>query len=112
MKSAGKRADGKGSKVEPAGKRSRSAKRRASSSTGRPGTTAEPAPVPRAKRSSGELTTRKITLALDRAVYEALRVHKLLGQSVVTWRDGKVVWVAPEDIPVDVIQRRAPRRAR
>ena len=36
------------------------------------------------------------------AVRDALREHKRLGQSVVVWQDGKVVWVAPEDIPVDL----------
>lgn len=36
------------------------------------------------------------------AVRDALREHKRLGQSVVVWQNGKVVWVAPEDIPVDL----------
>ena len=33
------------------------------------------------------------------AVYDALRQHKRLGQSVVVWQDGKIVTLAPEDIP-------------
>lgn len=33
------------------------------------------------------------------AVYDALHQHKRLGQSVVVWQDGKVVTLAPEDIP-------------
>jgi len=36
------------------------------------------------------------------AVRDALREHKRLGQSVVVWQDGKVVTLAPEDIPVDL----------
>jgi hypothetical protein len=36
------------------------------------------------------------------AVRDALRQHKRLGQSVAVWRDGKVVTVAPEDIPIDL----------
>jgi len=36
------------------------------------------------------------------AVRDALRQHKRLGQSVVVWQDGKVVTLAPEDIPVDL----------
>ena len=36
------------------------------------------------------------------AVRDALREHKRLGQSVVVWQDGKVVTIAPEDIPVDL----------
>ena len=34
------------------------------------------------------------------AVRDALRQHKRLGQSVAVWQDGKVVTLAPEDIPV------------
>ena len=33
------------------------------------------------------------------AVYDALHRHKQLGQSVVVWQDGKIVTLAPEDIP-------------
>jgi hypothetical protein len=43
----------------------------------------------------------KIQEALHRGVREALRRHKQARNPVATWRDGKVVWVAPEDIPVD-----------
>jgi hypothetical protein len=38
--------------------------------------------------------------ALQKAVSQALRMHKLMGNPVAEWRDGKVVWVQPEDIPV------------
>ena len=38
------------------------------------------------------------------AVRDALRQHKRLGQSVVVWQDGKVVTLAPEDIPVDLTE--------
>ena len=40
--------------------------------------------------------------ALGTAVRNALREHKRLGQSIVIWQDGKVVTLAPEDIPVDL----------
>jgi hypothetical protein len=40
--------------------------------------------------------------AMVRAVRAALRRHKRAGNPVVTWRDGALVRVAPEDIPVDV----------
>ena len=39
--------------------------------------------------------------AMGRGVREALRRHKQAGNPVATWQDGAVVWVAPEDIPVD-----------
>lgn len=45
--------------------------------------------------------------ALGIAVRNALREHKRLGQSVVIWQDGKVVTVAPEDIPVDLTDEAA-----
>ena len=37
--------------------------------------------------------------ALGTAVRAALLRHKRLGQSVVVWQDGKIVTLAPEDIP-------------
>jgi hypothetical protein len=35
------------------------------------------------------------------AVRQALSRHKRLGQSIVVWRDGHVVEIPPEEIPVD-----------
>lgn len=37
--------------------------------------------------------------ALARAVGDALRTHKLAGNPVPEWRDGKVRWLTPEEIP-------------
>jgi hypothetical protein len=37
--------------------------------------------------------------ALREAVQEALWRHKLAGASVAVWRDGRVVWIPPEEIP-------------
>ena len=42
-----------------------------------------------------------ITEALRKGVREALLRHKKLGESIVIWRDGKVVVVPPEEIDVD-----------
>lgn len=39
---------------------------------------------------------------LGRAVRTALRDHKRDGDPVVVWRDGKVVWLAANEIPVDL----------
>lgn len=44
----------------------------------------------------------EVAYALGTAVRDALRRHKRLGQSVVIWQDGKVITLAPEDIPVDL----------
>ena len=37
--------------------------------------------------------------ALTRSVSDALRRHKQAGNPLPEWRDGKVRWVAPEEIP-------------
>ena len=36
--------------------------------------------------------------AIKEAVREARRAHKLAGNPVVEWRDGRICWIAPEDI--------------
>jgi hypothetical protein len=55
------------------------------------------------QRTIGErfADTKLITEALGRAVGKALLRHKKLGNPICTWRDGKVVWIPPEQIPVD-----------
>jgi hypothetical protein len=45
--------------------------------------------------------TPRLLAAMDKAVHEALRVHKLLGQSIVTWEDGKVKIIPADQIPVN-----------
>jgi hypothetical protein len=41
-----------------------------------------------------------ITQALVQGVREALLKHKQAGNPIVIWKDGKAVWLAPEEIPV------------
>lgn len=41
-----------------------------------------------------------IDLALKQAVQEALLRHKQAGNPVVAWRDGKIVWIPPEEITI------------
>ncbi len=43
----------------------------------------------------------QISRAMGKAVQDTLRMHKLLGQPIVIWRDGKVVWVPPEEIELE-----------
>jgi hypothetical protein len=45
--------------------------------------------------------TRLIERALARAVRKALLRHKQAGNPIAVWQDGRVVWIAPEDIPVE-----------
>jgi hypothetical protein len=40
-----------------------------------------------------------IDRAIERAVREAIRRHKRLGEPIAVWRDGQVVVLAAEDIP-------------
>jgi hypothetical protein len=42
---------------------------------------------------------RLIEQALVRAVRAALLRHKQAGNPVAVWRDDRVVWIEPEDIP-------------
>lgn len=42
-----------------------------------------------------------IDAALRRAVLDALRRHKMLGETVVVWEDGKIRRLHPADIPAD-----------
>ncbi len=42
----------------------------------------------------------KITKALSKAINEALLQHKKAGNPVVSWENGKIVLIQPEDIPV------------
>ncbi len=44
---------------------------------------------------------KEIEGVFRQGVREALLRHKKLGQSVAVWRDGKVVILSPEEIPVD-----------
>lgn len=41
-----------------------------------------------------------IDRALQQGVQDALLRHKQLGNPIVVWRDGKIVWLKPEEIPV------------
>ena len=43
----------------------------------------------------------KITKALSKAVNEALLQHKKAGNPVASWKDGKIVWIQPDDIPIE-----------
>lgn len=41
-----------------------------------------------------------IDRALNQAVQKAVWKHKILGNPIATWRDGKVVWIPPEEISI------------
>jgi hypothetical protein len=44
---------------------------------------------------------RAIDEALKEAARDARRLHKALGNPMATWKDGRVIWIQPEDIVID-----------
>lgn len=47
-----------------------------------------------------EVTPEEVLLATREAVRRALIMHKKNGNPICEWRDGKVVWIQPEDIKI------------
>lgn len=45
------------------------------------------------------LDGERILTALRAAAREALLLHKQLGHPVVVWKDGRVQWIPPQDLP-------------
>ena len=52
------------------------------------------------EKSIGEIFAEGtlIDKALKQAVREAILQHKRAGNPIVVWRDGKMVWLKPEEI--------------
>lgn len=46
-----------------------------------------------------EMKTSEITRIASEAVALAIEEHRRLGNPIAVWRDGKVVWIPPEEIP-------------
>ena len=55
----------------------------------------DPAPVDRVQ------DLPRILKAMRAAVREALLTHKRLGNPVAVWREGRVVWLSPDEIVVE-----------
>ena len=53
----------------------------------------DPAPYERVENVTAILE------AMREGVREALRLHKRLGHPIAVWRDGRVVWLSPDEIP-------------
>lgn len=45
--------------------------------------------------------TESLVSALQQGVRDALRIHKLLGHTIVVWQDGAIVRLTPDQIKVD-----------
>jgi hypothetical protein len=43
---------------------------------------------------------KEIEAILQKAVYQALMIHKRAGNAIAVARDGKVVWIRAEEIPI------------
>ena len=50
------------------------------------------------KYNKPDLDYAAIEAAISRGVNDAVLTHAQLGYAVPEWRDGKVVWVQPEEI--------------
>ncbi len=51
------------------------------------------------KQERNELSA-KMDAGVEAAVAEALEEHHKMGRSIVIWRDGEIVTLAPDQIPV------------
>lgn len=47
-----------------------------------------------------------VEAAVREAIRDALLMHKRLGNPVVTWQDGRCVWIPADEIPVDDVPDR------
>jgi hypothetical protein len=57
------------------------------------------------------LDTNLVEQALQKAVVQAMIRHKRLGNPIVVWRDGKVVWIPAEEIEIpDDVTDTGPKR--
>lgn len=61
-------------------------------------TDVEKAAQPAAEYGATDMPPDRQIAAAQQAVRAALRDHKLAGNSIAVWRDGKVVLVPPEQI--------------
>ncbi len=43
----------------------------------------------------------RVTQIIQSGIKAALLKHKQAGNSICEWRDNRVVWIPPEEIPVD-----------
>jgi hypothetical protein len=50
----------------------------------------------------------EVERVLSRAVRQALQMHKRAGNPVAGWRDGKVVIIPAEEIPIDDLSENEP----
>ncbi len=57
-------------------------------------------PASRMEAPGGDVDMKKVIVAARKAVRAAVRRHKLLGQSIAVWEDGKVVIVPASRIKV------------
>jgi hypothetical protein len=56
-------------------------------------------PLPAAAVDDWNERLERIPAAVAAAVRQAIRDHKAAGNPVAVWQDGRVVWLAPHEIP-------------
>jgi hypothetical protein len=47
-----------------------------------------------------DATSEEIRQAMGEAIYAAMRKHKEKGVEAITWRDGRIIVVSPEEIEI------------
>ena len=59
-------------------------------------------------RDVGKILADKTPIleALRKAAWEALRVHRAADQPLAIWRDGRVVWVTPDEFERGLLRAR------
>jgi hypothetical protein len=50
------------------------------------------------KLTTGQANPGSIDAAVRKAMREAVLMHARLGNSVCTWKDGRVVWLSPQEV--------------
>ena len=60
-----------------------------------------PQHVPSSRRINLVKQADEIQQIFRKAIRHELSIHKRLGNPIATWKDGKVVIIPPEEIPVD-----------
>lgn len=49
-------------------------------------------------RKDASVDPKIIEAAIRQAVHEAVLTHARLGRAVPTWRDGRVIWLQPNEV--------------
>jgi hypothetical protein len=49
--------------------------------------------------ADADFDLERVDALVDEAIALAIEEHRRLGNPIAVWRDGRVVWIPPEEIP-------------